>query len=105
MPADACVRSGCGSSSPHRGITHPMYYSKAMRTTLDIEDEMLLAVKEIARQRNTSAGGIVSQLLRQALSPKSFEPEFRNGVPLLPRRPNGPKITMELVNRLRDEDE
>jgi len=27
----------------------------------------------------------------------------RNGVPLLPRRRGGPKPTMKLVNRLRDE--
>jgi hypothetical protein len=31
--------------------------------------------------------------------------EYRDGVPLLPRRPNGPVVTSELVNRLRDEDD
>jgi hypothetical protein len=30
---------------------------------------------------------------------------YRNGVPLLPRRRDGKTVTMEMVNRLRDEDE
>jgi hypothetical protein len=76
-----------------------------MRTTLDIDDEILLTVKEIAHQRKTTAGNVVSTLLRESLRPKSFKPEYRNGIPLLPRRPKGPVVTAELVNRLRDEDE
>ena len=87
-----------------------MNYSEIMRPPLDIKDDMRLAVKEIARQRNSTAGGVVSMLLRETLAPKiaasgPYTPEFRNGVPLLPRRPGGPRVTMELVNRLRDEDE
>jgi hypothetical protein len=76
-----------------------------MRTTLELEDEVLLTVKEIAQQRGTTAGSVVSSLLREALQPKSFQVEYRDGVPLLPRRPNAPVVTSELVNRLRDEDE
>jgi hypothetical protein len=44
-------------------------------------------------------------MLREAMQPKSFQLDYRNGVPVLPRRPNGPTVTLELVNRLRDEDE
>ena len=76
-----------------------------MRTTIDIDDELLLTVKQIAQQRNTTAGSVVSGLLREALQPRAFQLEYRNGVPVLPKRPNGPVVTMELVNRLRDEDE
>jgi hypothetical protein len=76
-----------------------------MRTTLDIDDELLLTVKEIARQRKTTAGNVVSTLLRKSRQPKSFKLEYRNGVPLLPRRPNGPVVTAELVSRLASEDE
>jgi hypothetical protein len=46
-----------------------------MRTTLDIDDEILLTVKEIAQQRKTSAGSVVSSLLRESLRPKSFKLE------------------------------
>jgi hypothetical protein len=76
-----------------------------MRTTLDLEEELLLAVKEIAKQRRTTASHVVSILIRESLQPQTLKLEYRDGVPVLPRRPNGPVITSELVNRLRDEDE
>jgi hypothetical protein len=76
-----------------------------MRTTLDIDDEILLTVKEIAHQRKMTAGNVVSGLLRESLQPKTFEIEYVDGLPTLPRRPNGPVVTMELVNRLLNEDE
>ena len=76
-----------------------------MRTTLEIEDEILLTVKAIAQQRKTTAGDVVSSLLRESLAPKNFKVEYRNGVPLLPRRPHGPVVTAEMVDRLADEDE
>lgn len=82
-----------------------MRYAGHVRTTLDIDDEVLLTVKEIARSRNKTAGEVVSGLLRESLKPASGQREYRNGVPLLPRRPHGASVTVELVNRLRDEDE
>ncbi|WP_186407414.1 ribbon-helix-helix domain-containing protein [Candidatus Accumulibacter aalborgensis] len=39
-----------------------------MRTTLDIDDDVLAAAKELAGRRRLSAGQVVSQLLRQALT-------------------------------------
>jgi len=42
-----------------------------MRTTLDIDDDVLAAAKELSRQRRCSAGKVVSQLLRQALTSRS----------------------------------
>lgn len=61
-----------------------MRYAEAVRTTLDIDDEILLTVKEIARQRNTTEGDVVSGLLRESLSPKSFSVRYRARVPVLP---------------------
>ena len=37
-----------------------------MRTTLDIEDDVLAAARELARQQGLSAGQVVSKLLRSA---------------------------------------
>jgi hypothetical protein len=74
-----------------------------MRTTLDVDDDVLQAAKEIAANRGTTAGRVLSDLARKALEPAESV-EIRNGVPLMPRRPKGsPPLTMELVNRLRDE--
>jgi hypothetical protein len=39
-----------------------------MRTTIDIEDDVLAAAKEIARRQHVSAGHLVSRLLREAMS-------------------------------------
>jgi hypothetical protein len=76
---------------------------RAVRTTIDLDEDVLQAVKEIAANRGTTAGRVLSELARQALAPREV-PEVKNGVPLLPRRPPGtPRPTMELVNRLRDE--
>ncbi len=39
-----------------------------MRTTLDIDDDVLAATKELARLESVSAGQIVSRLLRASLT-------------------------------------
>lgn len=39
-----------------------------MRTTLDIDNDVLAAAKELARQQNLSAGQVVSRLLRKVLT-------------------------------------
>ena len=74
-----------------------------MRTTLDLDDDVLQAAKEIAAARGMTAGQVVSELARKALVP-SRAARLRNGVPLLTRRPPGAAHpTMKLVNDLRDE--
>ena len=73
-----------------------------MRTTLDIDEDVLLAAKEMAGQKGIPTGKVVSELLRRALVPKDT-PAFHNGIPIFPHRPDGGIVTMELVNRLRDE--
>lgn len=76
----------------------------AMRTTLDVDDDVLQAARELAENRRKTIGQVLSDLARQALEPASRR-SVRNGVPLLARRRRGsPKPTMELVNRLRDDE-
>lgn len=45
-----------------------------MRTTLDIDKDVLQAAKEIARRRNSTAGRVISELVRQALTGMSRQP-------------------------------
>ena len=73
-----------------------------MRTTIDLEEDVLLAAKEMARRRGVSIGKILSDLARQALSRQEGE-TTRNGVPLFPIRPEARVVTLELLNQLRDE--
>jgi hypothetical protein len=42
-----------------------------MRTTLDIEDDVLAAAKELAHRQGASAGKVVSNLLRSGLTGKA----------------------------------
>jgi hypothetical protein len=75
-----------------------------MRTTLDLDDDVLQAAKELAGMRGKTAGQMVSELLRKALQPPSASARaVRNGVPLIHRRPGAPVMTRALVNELRDE--
>ncbi len=74
-----------------------------MRTTLSIDDDILAAAKELAAKQRKSIGEVLSSLAREALRPRKQTRRTRNGVPLLPVRPNAMPITLELVNQLRDE--
>ena len=73
-----------------------------MRTTLDIEDDVLLAAKEIARRQGHSTGKVISDLARQALT-RDQQLDVRDGVPLFPTGPESGIVSLEIVNRLRDE--
>jgi hypothetical protein len=74
-----------------------------MRTTLDLDEDVLGVARQLAIQKRVSTGKIVSDLMRQALAPKKA-PRMRNGVLLLERKPGAKPITLELVNELRDDE-
>ena len=80
-----------------------------MRTTLTLDDDILAAARVLARQRKQPIGSVISALVRQALAAPhagwtpATEPASRNGVPLLPVRPDGAPVDLALVNSLRDE--
>ena len=74
-----------------------------MRTTLAIDDDVLAAAKGLAARQRKSLGDTISALARQALRPTPSTHAMRNGIMLLPVRPDAMPVTMELVNQLRDE--
>jgi hypothetical protein len=77
-----------------------------MRTTIDIDEDVLLKMKQIATQRGTTLGAAVSEYLRRALRTRPEEAERRNGVPLIQPLPGAKLPSLALVNQLRDgEDE
>jgi hypothetical protein len=78
-----------------------------MRTTLSIDDDVLLAVKERARRENRTAGAVLSDLARQALTnqsaqPMADEPDAFYGFEPLPHR--GETISNALIDRLRGDE-
>lgn len=73
-----------------------------MRTTIDIDEDVIIAVKEMVRVEGTSIGKLLSRLVRQTLTQGVKTAEL-NGLPLFSRQPGAGVVTLELVNQLRDE--
>jgi len=78
-----------------------------VRTTLNIDDDVLCAVKERARRQGRSAGEVLSELARQGLLGPSVRDEVAEtesfyGFEPLPSR--GQAISNELIDRLREEE-
>jgi Arc/MetJ family transcription regulator len=77
-----------------------------MRTTIDIDDDILAAVKERARLQRHSAGKVVSELLRQALagarSPAESDHPGVGGFRPFPDR--GVVVTNDQIDHLRDDE-
>jgi hypothetical protein len=80
-----------------------MCYHGSVRTTLDLDDDILQVAKELAQQRGKTAGQMVSELVRKALEPAA-PPKIRNGVPLFTPKTGARKPSLALVNRLRDSE-
>ncbi len=78
-----------------------------MRTTLSIDDDVLLAVKERARRENRSMGEILSDLARQTLTNQNPQPAGQadafHGFEPLPHR--GGAVSNALIDRLREEED
>lgn len=78
-----------------------------MRTTLDIEDDVLQAAKEMASRERSTAGSVLSRLARAGLlgtaSKADKKQVVRNGVPVFPAR-RGEVVTLEHVQKLMDEE-
>lgn len=76
-----------------------------MRTTLRIDDDVLLAVHERARRERRTAGEVLSELARTALTGQHRTPapeQGRHGFRPLPHR--GPAVSNALIDRLREDD-
>jgi len=79
-----------------------------VRTTLNIDDDVLFAAKERARREKRSAGDVISELAREALTGgadtarQTAEPCAFFGFAPLPRR--GPAVSNELIDRLREDE-
>lgn len=76
---------------------------QTMRTTLTIDDDVLVAAKGLAALHRKSIGKVISTLARQALQPQAPSHPTRNGVPLLQTQKETLPVTLEIVNKLRDE--
>ncbi len=76
-----------------------------MGTTLDIEDDVLYAAKDLARKEKKTAGQVISELARKGLADHAglvaIEPESVCGIRPFPGE--GRIVSNELLSRFRDE--
>jgi hypothetical protein len=74
-----------------------------MRTTLNLDADVLRAAKSLARERGESLGVVISSLVRQALRPPeaaSYDEDF----PVFLVREGAPPITPEMVESALEDD-
>jgi hypothetical protein len=73
-----------------------------MRTTLDIDDDVVHAARELAADARRSLGSVISELARRGLTPSQVETD--GDLPVI-RVPAGtPPITRQMVRRALEED-
>jgi hypothetical protein len=73
-----------------------------MRTTLELDDDLVTTAKHLARQQGVTLGMVISTLARKALSTET-PPKVRNGVLLFVPKAHASKPDLRVVNDLRDE--
>ena len=81
-----------------------------MRTTLNIDDDVLKAIREMAKRQSKTTGAVVSGLLRQSLTGSdraeadncTDEPAAEFGFRPFRKR-GGRLVTNDSINRLRKE--
>ena len=74
-----------------------------MRTTLNIDDEILEAARSLADERDVSVGTVLSELARRGLRQRPAPHETRNGFPLFGVSRDGTPLTLSRVKRFEDE--
>ena len=75
-----------------------------MRTTLNLDDDVLATAKALAARQGKSLGEVVSDLVRKAVETTIKGPKTRNGIPLFPVAKGARPVTPEIVNRLLEND-
>ncbi|KHK97344.1 hypothetical protein LK09_11095 [Microbacterium mangrovi] len=76
---------------------------RCMRTTVNIDDDVLAAARQYADARGLTLGEGISQLVRATLTERAREGGRRNGIVLLPSSPGAGSATLDDVTRLRDD--
>jgi hypothetical protein len=71
-----------------------------MRTTVDLDEDILKVAKHLAQERAQSLGRVLSDLARQGLQPPPKSKVRVGVIPTLPRMPGARPATMQDVKDL-----
>lgn len=77
-------------------------YGASMRTTLNIEDDVLRAARSLAAEQQASLGKVVSDLLRRALAPEPRS-AYRADLPVFRVAEGTAPLTPEMVRQALEE--
>lgn len=76
-----------------------------MRTTLEIDDDLMEAARALSRRSNQSIGKTISDLVRRSLTPQDApKVKIENGIPVLVHGPGAVPVTSALVRSLLEEE-
>ena len=71
-----------------------------MRTTVDLDEDILRTAKALAEETSRSLGRTLSDLARSGLERRKTAISTRNGIPILPRKPGAKPVTSKIVKDL-----
>ncbi len=71
-----------------------------MRTTLDIDEDLLRLAKHVANERQESLGKVVSSFIRQGLQPAPAKAAVTGAIPILARKPGAQPVTSQAIRDL-----
>jgi hypothetical protein len=74
-----------------------------VRITLDIDDDVLAAAREIARVQRRRSGKVISELVRKGLRQSSTTVATTQGVPHLTIQPDAKSATLKSIKELDQE--
>ena len=79
-------------------------YDALVRTTVNVDDDVLEAAKSIARAERRGVGAVISELARRGLAPTAIRVSAEDGLPVFHVAADAPPITDAMVRAALDED-
>jgi hypothetical protein len=74
-----------------------------MRTTLNLDDDVVASLKAFAESRSVALGKAASDLMRKGLN-ANVETRVVNGIHVVVLPPDSPKVSSESVRQLLDDE-
>jgi hypothetical protein len=71
-----------------------------MRTTIDLDEDVLRTAKALAAARKVTLSRVISDLAKKGMEPEPIQYTYRNGFPVFPKRPGAQPVTSEHVKEL-----
>lgn len=71
-----------------------------MRTTLNLDDDVLAIAKSLATRQKKPVGEVVSTIFRKGLATNEPTRSSRNGITLFPLREGAGVVTPEIIEEL-----